>query len=666
MNRKNGKVVDVWSLMGSIIALCLCFSKAGASDLSYKSDSVSGKSIEQYEPGEPFAAEGSYFLGYRFITQEDALKAAEYVYPRPSITLGIDILSAPLPYRYHLNGEYLSKYDFYADGGFAYKDIVLFRDILVGIHHNIKHYNFHLAGEPPSLLYSDKSFGDKYFVDYASNLLLMRLKAPDYPFHTFFKHRYVEREGMVQQRFLLYDNDELVLTSESRDVDWRSNAYILGANSHLGPIEIEYVYDRGEFDPQGDSALYDYYPPSSDLSRPGDIYPHHVASESQSSAHSIKIHSSYTGGLVASATVTSFNQKNNYSRVESTTWKGAVDLSWIPDPAIALFFKFRHRDVDVDTPDFFTLEGLVHTLNYPVRNGVSYVKDIFSLSARYRPLNTLSLVSLYEFEHIEKENIDDWYLIRTRSLVHTINLTAHVKPWNKLKLKGVYEYKYYDEPAYNTDPDNSNLFRLTATYYPVHGINLYLDYYLKISDRSGLKYLNSDPSVVLEKGNRDGRRDQLLAGLSWMFTPNAMLTVGWAYNRWNIDQDLAYGKISTPEEAGLPFFDVGVPYTDEANSFSLGLHVIPRDDISITADVTYTLSEGEFVPGDVLTGNSSSFISQTDIDVAETVFSLGINKKLPQDWELGFKFHTDVYDDRTDGLQDGELFITTFSVKRYF
>lgn len=642
------------------------FSIAMAEERGTSASTATNNSPEEYAPGEHFRTEGSYFLGYRFLSQEDSLKASEYVYPHSSVTFGIDLLSAPLPLRYHLNAEYLNKYDFYADAGFAYTDVLLFRNILVGLHHNLDHFNFLYPGEPSVILYNDRSPEDEYFIDYGSNLLSLRLKTPDFPFHTFLKHRYVKRDGMVEQRFLLGDFDSLIKTSESRNIDWQSNALTLGANSHLGPVEIEYTYDRAEFDPGPGSVLLDYYSPSTVFSQPGDVYPHNVVPETESSANALKIHSSYTGGIVAAATFSSLSQKNNYSQTESTVRKGGVDVSWIPDPVISLFFKYRHRDVDMDTPDFVTLAGMTNTLRYTVRQGISYDKDVFALSARYRPLSRLSLASTYEYARIERENVDQWEVLEERTAIHSINLTARAKPLDKLKLKAVYEYKYYDDPAYNTDPDNSNQLRLTATYLPVAWVNLYLDYLLTVTQRNNLRYLNNDPFVLIEGGERDGQQDRILASISCVFSPKMTVTASWAYSRWDVEQDLAYGKWSMSGGGDLPFIDAGVPYTDEANSFSLGLHYIPRDDITVTADVTTTLSEGEYVPGNVLADSPLTRILQSDMEASETIFSFGISKKLPKDWELGFKLYTDIYDDKREDLLDGQLFIGTVSIKRNF
>ncbi|MFH1020265.1 MAG: hypothetical protein V1782_06580, partial [Pseudomonadota bacterium] len=256
------------------------------------------------EKGEPhvfYETSGDFTLGYRWLSSEDSLEAADYMYPNSSAAFGLNLLSCPLPYRYHVNAEFLSSYDFYTDAGFAYNDLVLFRDILVGVQHNLPHFNYHFSGETPELSYSDRNPGDKYYTDFTSNLSSLRLKAPDFPLHAFVTHRHVEQDGRVQQRFLLGSFDSAGMVSQSRDIDWTSNALKLGANSHIGPFEIEYANDQARFLPGHSNILYDNYPVSG--TRPADIYPHNVVPETESSAHSVKLHSSYTGGIVTAATL---------------------------------------------------------------------------------------------------------------------------------------------------------------------------------------------------------------------------------------------------------------------------------------------------------------------------------------------------------------------------
>ena len=657
----------------ALICLICCLAVGSTGSLSMAAeDTEPPKAVEaavnreQEEPAVYFQTEGDFFLGYRWVSTEDSLKAAEYIYPNSSVSFGLNLLSCPLPWRYHANAEFVSPHDFYGDAGFAYKDLMLFRDILVGVHHNLDHFYYQFPGEPPGLTYTDRALGEENYIDFVSNLMTLRLKASDFPAHAFINHRYVGREGRVQERFLLGYFNELSLISESRDIDWESNALKLGANSHLGPIELEYAFDQSDFDPGPNNILYDNYPAAVNLDRPADTYPHSIVPETESSSHSIRIHSSFTGSIVAAASVSNLDQKNNYSLAESSTWKGAFDLSWIPDPVIGLFFKYRHRDVDRDSPDVTTLSGQNSSINYSVREGISYDKDVFTLSSRYKPLHRLSLFAGYEFSLLDRKDVDDWELLTPQTKVHAIDLKAHARPFDNVKVKAIYEYKNYDQPAYNTIPDKSNKLRLTSNYTPSSTINLYLEYNLYVSEREPLRYHNNNPSVLLETGERDGRRDQVVASLATKISPRASLTFSWFYQRWDVEQDLAYGKWLSEGVGDLPYIDTGVPYTDKSNSFSLALYWIPRDDLTLTADVNYTIAKGTTQYDDVVGDADYSLTSFSGLEATETRFSLDLTKKLPRNWEIGLKAYLNIYNDKTSDFLDGRVFTTTFAIKRYF
>jgi hypothetical protein len=646
---------------------CLIFPARAAEDRLPPQTAGAANSAEQEEPTVSFATEGDFFLGYRWVDTHDSLKAAEYIYPHSSLSLGLDLLSCPLPYRYHANVEIVSKYDFYTDAGFAYKDRILFRDILVGVHHNLDHFPYQFAGEPPGLNYVERNAGERYAVDSVNNLLSLRLKAPDFPFHTFVNHRHIEKDGTVQQRFLLGDFNLLNKVSESRAIDWRSDAVTIGANSHLGPVEIEYAFDRAEFDPGTGNILYDSYvsgeiPPP----RPNDTYPHNVFPKTESWGHSVKMHSSYTGGIVTAATLSNLTQKNNYSQTESSTWKGAFDFSWIPYPVLGLFFKYRRTDMDMDTPAMVTLSGLHNPpITYPVRQGISYDKDVFSLSSRYKPLHFLSLFTSYEFSHLHREATADWIVLPETTDIHTFDLTARIRPLDRIRLAAEYEFKKYNQPAYNTSPDRAHTLRVTTTYTPTATVNLYLEYTLGLTERDALRYLNSSPAVLIEDGTRDGRNHQFLASLTKSLTPTLSLTGSWYYQRWRIKQDLAYGKW-LGANGDLPYRDSNVPCNDRTNSFALSLSYMPRADFTATADLTHTITKGTTGYTDVVGGAPFSLATFSDLKASETNLSVDLAKKLSQKWQVGLRSYLNIYNDREADLLDGDVFVTTFTLKRYF
>lgn len=648
------KLPGILPVIAALLAFC-----AGVAQAMATADQ------EQEEAALYYRKPGDFFLGYRWPSETDALQAAEYVDLHSSLTFGIDLLSCPLPYRYHLNTEFISKDNFYADAGFAYKDLVLFRDILVGMHHNLNHLDYQHAGEPPELTYSDRAPGDLYYTNLASNLMSLRFKMPDFPFHTFINDRYVAQDGRIQQRFLLGNFSQLDKTTSARDIDWKSNDVTLGANSHLGPVELEYAYDQAKFQPGANNILHDAYPDAT--ARPGDIYPHSVVPETESSANSVKMHSSYTGGLVTAATLSNLYQKNNYSQTESTTWKGAFDCSWIIKPTVGLFFKYRHRNVDMDAPDTVTLAGLDNTLHYPVREAVSHSNDSFSLTSRYRLWPGLSLLGTYEFSYLERKNVAEWPVLPGQSKIHTLNFTADGAPIDKVKVKASYEYKKYEDPSYNNTPDHTNQLKLTTTYTPSPGLYLYLYYQLAVTARDALHYLNNSPLVLLEFGERDGRSDQILASVTKALSPLSSLTASWFYQRFDVTQSLAFGRrLIDGSGSDLPFIDPEVPNSDESNSFSLALQTTPLPGLNLTFDVTHTIFKGNTGFEDIVGNAPFALASFSTLKANETAFSVNISKKLRHNLEFGLRSYLGLYDDQVDGVLDGKELTTIATVKRYF
>jgi len=623
----------------------------------------------EHETLPAYQGEGSFYLGFRWVDLDGSSRAAKYEDDDSSLVFGVDGMAFPLPHRYHLFGEYLSQDNYYVDAGYAYRDLVLFRNILVGVHHNLDHYNYLYTGQPPEIIYDDRNPGDEYSVDFVKNDLFLRLKTPDFPLHTFFRHHYVNREGSIEERFLEGGFGNLVLTSESRDIDWESQGLSLGANSHLGPVEVEYEYFRTDFDPGAGWVLYDPYPAS--FGRPADTYPHNAYPETESYANSLRLHTSFTGQVTAAATLSNSEDSNTTSGTESETWRGAFDLRWLPDPVIGLFFKYRHRERDNDNPGQMTLTGFVNRITYPVRQPVSTRSDLFSFSTRYRPLARVNLIGNYDFEHRERSDLDDWQTLEEDTDIHRLGLVAHARPLDTLKLQAAYDYNHYVDPSYNTEPDNINKLRLSATYTPTTWLTALFDYCLSLTSRDDLLYKNSEPPLLLEGGERDGQTDRILGSLSFVLSEKASLTASWVYNRWEIEQDLAYALWNTTGTGGtLPYYDRGVSYTDSANTFGLSFYYQLRKDLSLTTDLVYTIAEGEYLPGYGVQGDPSVLSSFSYLETTETMLTVELAKRIMEDWEVGLRFEADFFDDRSSlsgsDQQDGELYITTISLKRYF
>jgi len=656
------------------IALLWCFGLPFFSTPSTAGEPLSiepGESLNQQARGAEeeltsHETEGSFSFGYRSLSLHDSDNVAEYQDPHSSLTGEIDIASySLLQHRFHVTSEYLSADNYYGDAGYAFSDLLLLRDIFTSTYHKLDSYNYQYAGAPPTISYDDRNTGDDYHVDVFDNFLSLRLKYPDFPFHAFLKHRFLDKEGLLQQRFMIGSINNFKKVSQSREIDWQSNDLTFGTNCHLGPVEAEYSSELSKFDPGGNNILYDSYPAAS--SRPADTYPHDVIPETESATNSLKVHSSNTGEIVAATTLSTITQKNTYSNSKSDTWQGVTDLSYIFDPDLTFFFKYRHRDMEANNPDFVTLRGLANTTSYPDRQAISYKKDVFSLTARYLPVNKVTITSDYEFSYRERINTDQWLLLSDHSGSNHIKLAAQASPFNNLRLKLSTDYIFIHNPELNIEPDSSNQIQFLTTYLPASWVTAFFSYNQAITERDNIRYLNNDPITLVDGGGRETKNDRFLASLSFLFSPKITLTTSFAHYHNRIDQDLAYASWNSTGTAGdLPFLDPAVPYTDDADNYSLSLFYIPLEGVSITTTVSYTLSEGNFVPGLSEAQNPVSLAAFSELKVAETAWILELTKSLSNNWEIGLDFLLNQYNDRYDDSRIGESYTSICKLKRRF
>ena len=130
-----------------------------------------------------------------------------------------------------------------------------------------------------------------------------------------------------------------------------------------------------------------------------------------------------------------------------------------------------------------------------------------------------------------------------------------------------------------------------------------------------------------------------------------------------VDQDLVFSETPT----GVPqyFIDLGVPYIDKSNTFSLSFHWVPRDDFTVGADLSHTIAKASTDYTVVFEGVPLS--SFANLEASESSLSLILAKKLPKDWEIGFRLYFNIYNDTPpNDFLDGDLFSSTFTIKRYF
>ena len=340
--------------------------------------------------GVPF--EGKFSLGYRSITDTGSTTAGEYEYLKSGPMGSLDMEWDPLPHRFVIESTFLSTKDYYDELDYAYKDIVLFNGYTRETFHNLNHYQFG-ADDPltPSPSFTDLNPDDLYGISNQFRRAFLRLKTPDFPFHAYAEVRTVDREGTIQQRYLRELSGGLAKVSKTRTIDWNTEELRVGANSHLGPIEVDYSHTEKKFEVLEEKVLSDTY--TTGLTTFS--VPHNEVPDLKSSWDTLKLHTTYSGKVVLAGTYSSGDRKNEDSSASAKFTNTAGDLTFMPVTSTLFVLKYRHYDLDLTDPA--TVDNFTSAVATPVavRVPLSSSRDVVTGSLRYRVTDSLTVKGEY-------------------------------------------------------------------------------------------------------------------------------------------------------------------------------------------------------------------------------------------------------------------------------
>lgn len=627
------------------------------------------------QPLESFT--GNIRVGYRWISLTGNTRSGEYEYFQKSDVLSAVIEWDRLPQRFMLEYHSLNEKDFFKSLDYSFGDIVMFNTVSRSLYHNLGHYSFgpdDTGTSSPS--FTDNDPWDIYATRNTFNTFFLRLKTPDFPLHLYAEARSIEKEGMVQQRFLrgyFFTTGwvgDIHKVSKSRDIDWRSQEARVGINSHLGPVEMEYGHTEKRFDAGGDKVLYDNYNAAylGSLLREADTYPHNLVPDLRSSSDTIKIHTSYTGRIVAAGTYTTGEKENRDSSAKTEYWNAAGDLALTPIKNLAIFFKYRHYDLTAKNPDTVTMPGQTYTYVYNVRDSISSQKDVITGTVRYRATDRMTIKGEYSVEKIERDvgipsttmplDVPDtgrttpaYWEVAPETTKTTARLGVAYRVMKRVTARADYSHIDIDDPAYNLDPDKMDTARLSVTWTPSQNITALASY-------SGLREKRSGLELPLAAGEREASRDQAMGSVTVLVGKRSSVTTTYAYFRNQADHTITY------DISGTPTIEPGVPYNNIAHVGSLLMTHALTDDITITAEATRSISRGSFRNSGSVP-NTTSIAEFSDLSVVEDIFAAGIETVLSKGIAAELRYQYRKYNDRIDNANDGktQIVLATMSVK---
>jgi hypothetical protein len=598
--------------------------------------------------------EGRVGLGYRDIKQNGNPIAGEYDYIKSSATGALDMEWDPLPHRFVLESYFLNHKDYFGELDYAYKDVVLFNMYGRGLFHNLNHASFGPASADPNVNFTDKDPGASYGIENSLRRAFIRFKTPDFPFHLYSEVITVDREGTIQQRFMreftAIPTDKV---SQSRDIDWNMQQVRVGANSHLGPVEVDYSHMEKKFEAREDKVLYDGYQ-------------HNLIPDLKSSSDTVKVHSSYAGRLVLAGTYSSGNKKNEDSAAKVKFWNSAGDIIFMPVTSVVMAVKYRHYTTDATNPD--SVNNATGTSTVNVRDAISSSRDVVTGTLRYRATDRLTLKGEYAGESIDRTvgtlgtpltappaNADASWDVAAKTTKGTAKLNLTYRVMNKLTVRADYAQTKVANPAYDTDPDKAHTGKASITWMPSPRFNTLLSY-------SGTRESRDKLGAPLGGGRREAARDQGLASATALVSNWVSVTMSYAYFKNKVDQTITLVDGTT----GAFALDQGVPYADTAHVGSLVLTVAPADGVNFTASGTRSYSRGNYVLGGAGgVTNTSGLAELSDMKVIDSVYAAGVEMQHSRNVSSEIRYQYREYDDRIDDTQDGTVktILATLSMK---
>ncbi|MGC2063040.1 MAG: hypothetical protein WA610_08675 [Thermodesulfovibrionales bacterium] len=615
------------------------------------------------------APEASLSAGYRYTSLSGSAGAAEYEYLKKSATFGAEHRFFSFPHRFHLDFEAKNVKDYFGDINYAYEDTVVFRGVFRGLFHNLDQrtlIDLDPATATPSVDDS-RDVGVTYGVKLNISNAFLRFKTHDFPFHLYIDGTVISREGSQQQRFLLGSgsNNNIIRTSQAREVDWRTQNIVLGLNSHLGPVEVDLSHAEKRLTVGGTNIFFDTYSAvTAAPARAAGEYPHNLIPEFKGSTDTLKIHTSYTGGLVASATFSKQDRENLNSGTKSNYFIGAGELVWTANPRLVMLLKYRHKDIDIDNPETVTITDRLNPSNkytYPVEPSVTSVSDIITGIVRYRPITGVSLKAEYNYEDIRRHNADTINIAESTQK-HTATLSSDIRLFRGVQLSAKYIHQQNDDPAYNVYPDRSDEGRISLSWSPLPFVSTYVDYSLAKEKRRDLQFLESDGTIT--RGNqRDASRDRILGVLTVGVLNNLSVTGSYFYMQNKIQQDIEYH-----DATGVPFIDPHVPYRNKAHCYAVDASYKPSSNLTVTGGVSHTISSGAFYPTSSVLLQPVSVASFSDLKIRETVISAGGDYRLKKGFSIGAKYKysevKDVLDNPFDDVTNGKAHIVMLTLSK--
>lgn len=579
------------------------------------------------------------FAGYRFLHLDSTGgRAIPYGFLHSSVTGGASIHRLGPDLKVGVDGNYINDNDNFGDILFDYAGDYRFHLRTETLYHNLDRlalfqppFDFFGVTYTPRATDTFAGYGIRTEQDSAT----ARFKLHNFPMHLNLGYWRLVREGDRQLIFsdVAFGGGNNTVYSRIRPVHQETHEGTFGFDAHLGPIDVIYTFLIRQFSDHGPVPL-DLYSPRTDAStgavtQLGGLEPHNVDPDSRYYAHTIKFHTSLSGGLVGAASYT-YGKRSNMSRRSDLKASGqpsarlqnvAGDLTYIPCAWFTTVVKYRRQELANDTPTTISSSFLPAVV--PVRAAIDETRDVIAVILSARPVRYLTVKGEYSGSYLHRENITQgspslsWDLPEN-SETHRGTVTLISRPAKGMMLRAQYGYTATDHPAYGTTAAEKHEGKIMATYNLTNrwGGTASLLSSRESNDQISRTTLSAfEPSLTYQLP-RERSVDNATVGFWVAPLDRLVIALNYGILRSKTDQGVLFA-------AAVPGTQSPTTFTQQAQVYAVNamFHATARLDLSILLQQVRSIAS--FDPGTTTVANAFVGVQSTsgvaDLDRVKTV-----------------------------------------------
>lgn len=401
----------------------------------------------------------SLYTGYRFVSPDGATTMANpYGVNRSGLSGGFVAAMMGHELKLRADGQFLHPDDYQSELFLDYAGIVRLELEGRSLHHNLlrnqlpESFAIPNPAAPNLISYSanpsaaDTELGVTSRQDRAD----LRIRFGDFPGHFSLGYWRFAQKGHDQ--LVVSDFDWTPLNTSAtytfnditRRIEQETHQGQIGLDANLGPFSLAYNFHIRDFSSSAPVVSVPFITT--------------VPAEGRVTSHTVKLFSNLSGGLTAAGAY-SITQRENTSQRSDLTRSGrprdtqqqlAGDLSYTPFRQLTMALKYRHLELDRETPATVTT---TYSGTTAVRPGTSSVRDSLMLTSTWRPDRQLTLRGEYRAELISRDSV--WSPLNVASQtasdesnqLHSGTIAALWRPWRTTRINASYSYTTNNRPS---------------------------------------------------------------------------------------------------------------------------------------------------------------------------------------------------------------------------